>query len=384
MGGATGGRRANALVETNVIHAALPAPLPIPPVRSLLAADGDDALVRAWLSRPGLSAKTVRNSGKEAHRFLLWCNACGKHLRQVRFEDLAAYSAFVMDPQPFSQWVCATRWPRTDERWRPFAGPLSSSSHRQAIMIVRGLLAWAVAARYLDQNPAALLGRMRAPSERMVKRFLSQPAISMLAEAAERMPAARASDARRRARARFLVKLYYLTGIRLHEGVGADMGALSQSDDGRWWLHVIGKGNKARDVPVPDTLLTEFQRYRLAFGFAALPAPREAIPLLLTTRGTPARASDDAIYRALKTLFAGAGVIARELGNSAAVDRLQQASPHWLRHSAFTHQVQGKAPLKTVQLNAGHGSIATTSRYLHEEDEVRHAQTLAAAVIQPL
>ncbi|MET3133611.1 integrase/recombinase XerD [Oxalobacteraceae bacterium GrIS 1.11] len=351
---------------------------------SLLAADGDDALVRAWLSRPGLSARTVRSNDKEAHRFLHWCRSHGKHLRQVRFEDLAAYSAFLMDPQPAGLWVSITRWPRTDARWRPFAGPLSGSSHRQAITIVRGLLAWALAAGYLDQNPAALLGRMRATPERMVKRFLSQPAISMLAEAAERMPASRPSDARRRARARFLVKLYYLTGIRLHEGVGADMGALSQADDGRWWLRVMGKGNKTRDVPVPCALLAEFQRYRLAFGLAALPAPREAVPLLLTTRGTPARASDNAIYRALKMLFAGAGAIAHELGNNAAVDRLQQASPHWLRHSAFTHQVQGKAPLKTVQLNAGHGSIGTTSRYLHEEDEVRHAQTLAAAVIQPL
>jgi len=348
MAGTMRGPRANASTALAPARAALPATLPLPPAHPLLAADGDDALVRAWLSRPGLSAKTIRHADKEASRFLRWCHAGGKRLREVRFEDLAAYSAFVMDPQPAPLWISATKWPRADARWRPFAGPLSPSSHRQAIMIVRGLLAWAVAARYLDENPAALLGRMRSKPERTIKRFLSRPAVSMLAEAAERMPAARPSDALRRARARFLVKLYYLTGIRLHEGVGADMDAFGQADDGTWWLSVVGKGDKPRDVPMPADLLAEFQRYRRAFGLTPLPAPREAVPLLLTTRGAPARANDHTIYRALIALFAGAGAIARELDDGGAVDRLERASPHWLRHSAFTHQVQGKTPLKTV------------------------------------
>ncbi|WP_157407079.1 tyrosine-type recombinase/integrase [Janthinobacterium sp. CG3] len=331
-----------------------------------------------------MSPRTVRNGGKEARRFLSWCRAGGKDLRGLRFEDLAAYSAFLVDPQPAPQWISVTKWPRTDPRWRPFAGPLAANSHRQAIVLVRSLLSWACKARYLDDNPGTLLGRMQVTVQGTVKRHLSRAAISILAEAAERMPLARPSDALRRARARFLVALYYLTGIRLQEGVGADMGAISQADDGAWWLHVTGKGGNSRDVPVPAALLAEFQRYRLAFGLAALPAPREALPLLLTTRGAPARATSDTIYQALKRLFAGASAIAHELDNATAADRLQQASPHWLRHSAFTHQVQGKTPLKTVQLNAGHENISTTSRYLHEDDAARHAQTIDAAGIKPL
>lgn len=379
-----GGRRASVpldLVPTPIASGVTPH---ISPALPQLAALDDKAFVRAWLARPGLSPRTVRNSGKEAHRFLLWCGACGKDFRSLRFEDLAAYSAFLVDPQPAPLWISTTKWPRADPRWRPFTGPLSTSSHRQAIVIVRALLSWAYKARYLDDNPGSLLGRIHIKAEGSIKRHLSRQAISMLAEAAERMPAARPSDVLRRARARLLIKLYYLTGIRLHEGVSADMSAISQDDNGAWWLHVLGKGGKERDVPVPPALLAEFQRYRRAFGLSALPAPREALPLLLTTRGVPARATSDTVYQALKQLFAGAGAIARELDNAAAADRLLQASPHWLRHSAFTHQVQGKTPLKTVQINAGHENISTTSRYLHEDDEARHAQTITAAGIRPL
>ncbi|MFK0380287.1 tyrosine-type recombinase/integrase [Pandoraea sp. NPDC090278] len=46
---------------------------------------------------------------------------------------------------------------------------------------------------------------------------------------------------------------------------------------------------------------------------------------------------------------------------------LEQATPHWLRHTFGTHALEHGAALEVVQQLMGHASIATTSKYLHPE-----------------
>jgi integrase/recombinase XerD len=41
------------------------------------------------------------------------------------------------------------------------------------------------------------------------------------------------------------------------------------------------------------------------------------------------------------------------------------ASVHWLRHAHASHAIDGGATLPEVQKTLGHGSVATTSGYLH-------------------
>lgn len=361
----------------------LPAPAPDRfETPALITAGTDEQLVAAWLSRPGLSPKTARHGGKEAARFLAWCRARGQQLRDVRFEDLAAYSAFLMDPQPADQWIARTKYQKTDPRWRPFAGPLSAASHRQAIVILRGLFKWAKAAQYLQADPAALLGRMTVPVEKTVTRFLPPAAISFMLEAAERMPAGTAGQALRRVRARFLVKLFYLTAARLAEIAQADMGSIRLDHQGRWWLHVLGKGNRPGQIPAPPELVAEFQLYRCAFGLAPLPAPGDATALVVTTTGPLRRATACAIAKAVTGIMARAAALAGEMGDLAAADQLARASTHWLRHSSLTHQVDAGVPLATVRQNARHSSLAVTGRYVHKEHATRHAETVAALKIR--
>ncbi|MET3134299.1 integrase/recombinase XerD [Oxalobacteraceae bacterium GrIS 1.11] len=356
------------------------APLLLP----LTRARTDDEIVAAWLARPNLSPRTVRGNRKEAGRFLLWCRAREVPLRRIAVEDLFHYSAFLMMPAPAADWIAATRWRRDDPRWRPFCGPLSDGSHRQALVIIKGLFSWAYAAGYLAADPAALLGRLGTPAAETVSRFLPPIAISILMEAADRIATATRGGALRRARARFLVQAFYLTGARLSELAGADMGSMRQDDAGAWWLHVLGKGNKSGKIPVAADLLAEFQRYRLAFALAALPAPRDATPLVLTTVGDSRRATHYAVAKAMKALMRSAAALASELGLPHAADRIALASTHWLRHSSVTHQIDAGVPLKTVQRNARHASLNTTSRYIHKEDAQRHAETVAALKIRPL
>src|SRR3984893_3026327 len=77
-------------------------------------------------------------------------------------EDLLLYRRFLADPQPAHRWVMTARKvARADPHWRPFAGPLSPASERQAFVIVNTLFAWLVKARYLAGNPLDL-ARQRA------------------------------------------------------------------------------------------------------------------------------------------------------------------------------------------------------------------------------
>jgi site-specific recombinase XerD len=54
---------------------------------------------------------------------------------------------------------------------------------------------------------------------------------------------------------------------------------------------------------------------------------------------------------------------------------LEQASAHWLRHTAGSHMADGGADLRTVRDNLRHASLASTNLYLHTPDEKRRRET---------
>ena len=60
----------------------------------------------------------------------------------------------------------------------------------------------------------------------------------------------------------------------------------------------------------------------------------------------------------------------------AAARHIEQASTHWMRHTAGSH-LSEKADLKVVRDNLGHANISTTSIYLHSEEDARHDATNA-------
>jgi site-specific recombinase XerD len=309
-------------------------------------------------------------------RFQLWCRAYGLGLKDVRYEHLVAYTAFLAKIP--AEWINPVKLPRTDPDWRPFARQLSDRSQRQAMIVIKSLLTWMHNAEYLPKNPAKLLGKLNLPLGETVTRYLPTAGIDYLYRAADGMPADKPSDILRRARARFLVRAYYNTATRLSELVNANMDSLRPDDHGEWWLHVIGKGNKAGQVPVPADLVEEYGRYRHAFGLPTYPDDGEELPLLLTSRGPVRRLSDYAAGRAIKQLLQAAAQLAKDDGQHHLVKRLKQASTHWLRHSILTHQVNAGMPIKTVQLNARHADISTTGHYVHKEGRERHAETVAA------
>jgi integrase/recombinase XerD len=68
----------------------------------LVAAPTDTAIARAFLYHAELAPATLKSTKTELGRFLMWCQAQRKTLGQICIEDLAAYKAFLRDPQPVS------------------------------------------------------------------------------------------------------------------------------------------------------------------------------------------------------------------------------------------------------------------------------------------
>ncbi|GAO22095.1 phage integrase family protein 7 [Alicycliphilus sp. B1] len=353
--------------------------------RSQLAAVDDRSAVLAWLARYADSPATLASYRKEAERLVLWCVLQrGAALSDLTHEDLLLYQRFLGDPQPAERWVLrpGQKPGRNSPLWRPFAGPLGASSQRQALSILNGMFSWLVEAGYLAGNPLALSRRKRRPATPRVDRFLPAQQWDAVKAAIEVMPHGSDRERLHASRCRWLFTLLYIGGLRVSEICDAGMADFfsRRGVDGRerWWLEITGKGDKTRLIPATTELMSELMRYRKAHGLSPLPLAGEDLPLLMTLISPVRSMARSAIHETVKGVMRDAAAQLRKQGPEfeAAAAHLEQASTHWIRHTAGSH-LSEKADLKVVRDNLGHANISTTSIYLHTEDDARHDATAA-------
>jgi len=356
-----------------------------------LAAVDDRSAVLAWLARYADSPATLASYRKEAERLMLWCAVQqGVALSELTHEDLLVYQRFLADPQPAERWVLplgpqgksVQKPSRNSPLWRPFAGPLSAASQRQAQSILNAMFAWLVAAGYLAGNPMALGRRKKRMLAPRISRFLPTVHWEVVKNTIQAMPHTTERELRLAVRVRWLFSLLYLGGFRVSEICGTAMGDFfsRSGTDGRarWWLEVTGKGGKTRLVPATEELMVELMAYRQTHDLSALPFEGETTPLILPLIGLLKPMARSAIHEIVKAVMKDSASSLRQKGPEfeAAAAHIEQASTHWMRHTAGTH-LSEKADLKVVRDNLGHANISTTSIYLHSEDDARHDATAA-------
>lgn len=348
--------------------------------RQQIAAGTDWDALRIWLGQYRDQAKTYGAYEKEVVRFYVWVIATlGKPLSSVVFEDWELYTTFLGDPQPASVWIGTKRGRLTKDGalskdYRPFAGPLSATSIRYAQGVIWSMFEWLRSVGYPAGNPIIIVRGRRKRVARSPTRFLTQDQWRAVLEAIEELPRKTVAEQRIYARWRWLATLFYMTGIRTAEAVNATMGGFSVVRDreqgrNRYFLTVIGKGDKERSIPLPDSFLLEVTRYRRTFGMSDWPAAGEATPLVFSLRMKSGfrPLTRQSMWALFKDLFAHAhAVLSRRDPEGAA--NLLAASTHWMRHTAATDMLNSGADLRTVQAILGHESIATTSIYSHAED----------------
>ncbi|WP_281661236.1 tyrosine-type recombinase/integrase [Microvirgula aerodenitrificans] len=344
----------------------------------LIEARDDVAAIITWLREFEDSPHTLTNYRKESRRLLLWAQDRGRELRTLRREDLLDYQRFLANPQPAAQWTGPAR-PQDHPDWKPFTGPLKPSSIKQALVILGAMFKYLYDAGYLDANPLALSRRKSrgVMADAPLERYFEHEVWEAVLDSLEKLPMETEREQRHYERARWLFHLLYLSGVRRSEVARATMGDIFQRN-GLWWWRVLGKGNKIGDIPVSEDLLDALARYRGHLGLSPLPLPGEATPLVCRVigRGQYTTLTPTAIYLIVKQVFLRAAALFRSHDRHLA-SRLEAASTHWLRHTSASHQLDAGVPLLVVSQNLRHASIQTTRKYLHSEDDARHAATQA-------
>jgi site-specific recombinase XerD len=349
-----------------------------------IAATTDLQAIQAWLARFVDTKTTFSNYRKEAERLYLWSVfQLGKPISSLTHEDFLVYQRFLLDPQPREKWVAAggKKHPRGDARWRPFYGPLSIASQRQAMIILNVMFAWLVEAGYLAGNPLSLSRHRARRAKPRITRYLDPDLWQEVKAYIAGMPNETDRERAHYFRIRWLFTLLYLGGLRISEVGENRMGSFfcRRDKDGeeRWWLEVLGKGDKERLVPATNEMMVELARYRREMGLSPYPTPNEETPLVLPIGKSREPLTRAALHTVVKRVFDGAANRLRERGDEYVVraDLLERASAHWLRHTAGSHMADQQIDLRLVRDNLGHESLSTTSQYLHVDDDRRHKET---------
>ena len=166
-------------------------------------------------------------------------------------------------------------------------------------------------------------------------------------------------------RDRAMLELMYASGLRVSELVGLRT-VMVGLDQGV--VHVIGKGDKERLVPMGDAAREAIVAY-LRDARPALANGRSLDALFITGRREGSAKSEGGMtrqmfWKLIKRYAIVAGVTA-------------PLSPHTLRHAFATHLLNHGADLRVVQMLLGHADISTTQIYTHvarERLKVLHAQ----------
>jgi len=155
-------------------------------------------------------------------------------------------------------------------------------------------------------------------------------------------------------RDRGILEVLYSTGLRVTELTSLRVNDLEMK---MGCLRCIGKGDKARLVPVGKKALAAVESYLLDARPALLQRGRvgPTIPFLfINSRG--GKLSRVGVWKILSAYGRRAGL-------------RKPLTPHKLRHSFATHLLERGADLRSVQLMLGHADISTTQIYTHVIEE---------------
>ena len=211
---------------------------------------------------------------------------------------------------------------------------LGGKSLQRVLSSIRAFFRWLLREGHVEQNPGA---GVRAPkSARHLPATLDADTIGRVLDIPDESPLA--------IRDKAIMELFYSSGLRLSELAGLEW---TQLDLGSGTVHITGKGNRARIVPVGRKAVEALLAWRKS---RAAMARLEEPAVFVSNRGHPI--SPRAIQARIRYW-------ARRQGLPSHVH------PHLLRHSFASHMLESSGDLRAVQELLGHADISTTQVYTH-------------------
>ena len=213
----------------------------------------------------------------------------------------------------------------------------SANSIARKISTMRSFWSFLVRKGHVEDNPAALVSAPKV--SRPLTNYFNVDEVFHLLDR-------HAPDDALGVRDMAIWELGYGCGLRASELVGLNLDDLER-DEG--WIHVRGKGDKERRVPLGRKADRALERY-LHRRLELVSEETQDGALFLNYQG--GRLSS----RSLRRLF-------KEHLTRAGLDT--SITPHGLRHSYATHLLDSGADLRGIQELLGHSNLSTTQRYTH-------------------
>lgn len=143
-----------------------------------------------------------------------------------------------------------------------------------------------------------------------------------------------------------MVELLYATGMRVSELINLNIEDIHLNNE---FIHVKGKGNKERIIPINDIAIKVLQDY-IINGRVFLNKLNKHDAVFLNYQGN--RISRQSFWKFLTKHCESIGIT-------------KHINPHKLRHSFATHMLENGVDLRLVQELLGHEDISTTQIYTH-------------------
>lgn len=367
--------------------------------------ENEFTLTREFLRSYAGSIDTFNAYRRDVERILQWSwLIVKKPLIDIDRNDVRRYLEFIGDPplswigiKNVSRFICMNGIRTANQEWRPFVARISKALHKEGhapdkkayqltnksvqalFAVLSTFFTYLQQENYLQANPIQLIRQknrfLQREQSTKVTRKLSHLQWQFVIESIETL----ANQDSTYERHFFMISAFYLLGLRISEladtpGRIPKMGDFAPDKQDRWWFTTVGKGNKVRDVAVPNVMLSALKRYRKSRNLSPLPKRGEYTPLLHKERGKGGLGTRQ-IRNLVQTCF---DLAIHDLYQNNKHDEAQDltvATVHWLRHTAISADVEHR-PREHVRDDAGHENATITDRYIDTDRIARHESAI--------
>ena len=358
---------------------------------------------------------TFESYRREVERLIQWAWLIEKKsLLDLKRQDMENYIQFCLDPpktwigfKKVSRFITRNAERIPNPEWRPFVVTVSKASHkngvkpekqdyqlsqkaiREIFTVLSSFYNYLALEEKVSINPIALIKQkskyiQKHQHQEQVMRLSEkqwQTCLDTVKEMANNTP-------EKHERTLFIISALYLLYLRISELCASErwtpmMGHFYKDSQDCWWFKTVGKGNKMRDIAVPDDMLTALKRYRISQQLSPLPSINDQTPLLPKEKGKGGMSSSRHIRRLVQDCFDKTIDVLRATGFSTEADSFESATVHWLRHTGISDDINMRGrPVAHVRDDAGHSSSAITDRY-NDIDLIERHQSAKHKKITP-
>ena len=357
--------------------------------------------------------ETFNSYRRELERLIQWCWFVRKRsIIKLKNTDIEHFIDFCLKPP--KRWIATKIVARFIEVkgqrkanpiWRPFVVKISKKSHQDGNIpdkkdfvfsqsgikilfnILSSFYSYLVQEKLITTNPVGQIRQknryIRKEQTSKVIRRLSNIQWNTVIKTAIKMAE---KNPELHERTLFIMNILYGMYLRISELSSTPRWSPKMCDffrdpNGDWWFKTVGKGNKARQIAVSNSMLKALKRWRSHLGLSALPTPNDQTPLLPKKLGKGPMTSTRAIRSIVQTCFDEA---IKKLNKQKSYDEaeiLRTATVHWLRHTGISDDVKIR-PREHVRDDAGHSSSSITDQYIDVELQERAASAKKKIILK--